>query len=116
MSVCLSLLPVSLQVDVYIYEPSGIASVETPNTLGEHFSGMAKLTSSKDKAHVVFKPSLPQQRKCENCTTSAIDGVFTVKYDVLRDSNAGELHVGTHTDRNTRSNTVFVSLHFVTEM
>uniref|UniRef100_A0A674F7P8 Inter-alpha-trypsin inhibitor heavy chain 2 n=1 Tax=Salmo trutta TaxID=8032 RepID=A0A674F7P8_SALTR len=80
------------QVDVYIYEPSGIASVETPNTLGEHFSGMAKLTSSKDKAHVVFKPSLQQQRKCENCTTSAIDGIFTVKYDVLRDSNAGELH------------------------
>uniref|UniRef100_A0A4W5L0A9 Inter-alpha-trypsin inhibitor heavy chain 2 n=1 Tax=Hucho hucho TaxID=62062 RepID=A0A4W5L0A9_9TELE len=81
------------QVDVYIYEPSGIASVETPNTLGEHFSGMAKLTSSKHKAHVVFKPSLQQQRKCENCTTSAIDGIFTVKYDVLRDSNAGELHV-----------------------
>uniref|UniRef100_A0A8K9UTX3 Inter-alpha-trypsin inhibitor heavy chain 2 n=1 Tax=Oncorhynchus mykiss TaxID=8022 RepID=A0A8K9UTX3_ONCMY len=80
------------QVDVYIYEPNGIASVETPNTLGEHFSGMAKLTSSKDKAHVVFKPSLQQQRKCENCTTSAIDGIFTVKYDVLRDSNAGELH------------------------
>uniref|UniRef100_A0A8C8D8W6 Inter-alpha-trypsin inhibitor heavy chain 2 n=1 Tax=Oncorhynchus tshawytscha TaxID=74940 RepID=A0A8C8D8W6_ONCTS len=81
------------QVDVYIYEPNGIASVETPNTLGEHFSGMAKLTSSKDKAHVVFKPSLQQQRKCENCTTSAIDGIFTVRYDVLRDSNAGELHV-----------------------
>uniref|UniRef100_A0A674A9R1 Inter-alpha-trypsin inhibitor heavy chain 2 n=1 Tax=Salmo trutta TaxID=8032 RepID=A0A674A9R1_SALTR len=80
------------QVDVYIYEPSGIASVETPNTLGEHFSGMAKLTSSKDKAHVVFKPSLQQQRKCENCTTSAIDGVFTVKYDVLRDSNVSDGH------------------------
>uniref|UniRef100_A0A8L0DVU0 Inter-alpha-trypsin inhibitor heavy chain 2 n=1 Tax=Oncorhynchus mykiss TaxID=8022 RepID=A0A8L0DVU0_ONCMY len=91
------------QVDVYIYEPNGIASVETPNTLGEHFSGMAKLTSSKDKAHVVFKPSLQQQRKCENCTTSAIDGIFTVKYDVLRDSNAGELHV------------VFVSLYFVSD-
>uniref|UniRef100_A0A8K9XUB0 Inter-alpha-trypsin inhibitor heavy chain 2 n=1 Tax=Oncorhynchus mykiss TaxID=8022 RepID=A0A8K9XUB0_ONCMY len=80
------------QVDVYIYEPNGIASVETPNTLGEHFSGMAKLTSSKDKAHVVFKPSLQQQRKCENCTTSAIDGIFTVKYDVLRDSNVSDGH------------------------
>uniref|UniRef100_A0AAZ3SMH8 Inter-alpha-trypsin inhibitor heavy chain 2 n=1 Tax=Oncorhynchus tshawytscha TaxID=74940 RepID=A0AAZ3SMH8_ONCTS len=80
------------QVDVYIYEPNGIASVETPNTLGEHFSGMAKLTSSKDKAHVVFKPSLQQQRKCENCTTSAIDGIFTVRYDVLRDSNVSDGH------------------------
>uniref|UniRef100_A0A8C9ZP97 Inter-alpha-trypsin inhibitor heavy chain 2 n=1 Tax=Sander lucioperca TaxID=283035 RepID=A0A8C9ZP97_SANLU len=44
-------------------------------------------------AHVVFKPNLQQQRKCDNCTGSAIDGVFTVKYDVTRDSNAGELQV-----------------------
>lgn len=45
------------------------------------------------QAHIVFKPSLQQQRKCENCTGSAIDGVFTVRYDVNRDSNAGELQV-----------------------
>ncbi|MEQ2203589.1 hypothetical protein XENOCAPTIV_001128 [Xenoophorus captivus] len=45
------------------------------------------------QAHVVFKPNLQQQRKCENCTGSAIDGVFSVKYDVTRDSNAGELQV-----------------------
>ncbi|KAM6986274.1 inter-alpha-trypsin inhibitor heavy chain H2 [Aplochiton taeniatus] len=81
------------QVDVYIFEPKGIAFVETPNTLGEHFTGMTKVTSSKDKAHVVFKPSWQEQRKCDNCTTSAIDGIFTVRYDVQRDSNAGELQV-----------------------
>lgn len=34
-----------------------------------------------------------QQRKCENCSGSAIDGIFSVKYDVTRDSNAGELQV-----------------------
>lgn len=45
------------------------------------------------QAHIVFKPNLQQQRKCDNCTGSAIDGVFTVKYDVNRDSNAGELQV-----------------------
>lgn len=45
------------------------------------------------QAHVVFKPNLQQQRKCDNCTGSAVDGVFTVKYDVTRDSNAGELQV-----------------------
>lgn len=45
------------------------------------------------QAHIVFKPTLQQQRKCVDCTESAIDGVFTVKYDVTRDSNAGELQV-----------------------
>lgn len=45
------------------------------------------------QAHVVFEPSLQMQRKCETCTDSAIDGVFTVIYDVNRESNAGELQV-----------------------
>ncbi|XP_042367093.1 inter-alpha-trypsin inhibitor heavy chain H2 [Plectropomus leopardus] len=81
------------QVDVYIFEPKGISMVQTPDTLGEQFGGQIKVTSSKDKAHIVFKPNLQQQRKCDNCTGSAIDGVFTVRYDVNRDSNAGELQV-----------------------
>ncbi|MED6235721.1 hypothetical protein ATANTOWER_032192 [Ataeniobius toweri] len=81
------------QVDVYIYEPKGISKIETTNMLGEQFTKLIKVTSTKDKAHVLFKPNLQQQRKCENCTGSAIDGVFSVKYDVTRDSNAGELQV-----------------------
>ncbi|XP_036978169.1 inter-alpha-trypsin inhibitor heavy chain H2 [Acanthopagrus latus] len=81
------------QVDVYIYEPKGISTVQTTNTLGEELTQLIKMTSSKDKAHVVFKPNLQQQRKCDNCTGSAIDGVFSVRYDVTRDSNAGELQV-----------------------
>ncbi|XP_072530252.1 inter-alpha-trypsin inhibitor heavy chain H2 [Salminus brasiliensis] len=82
-----------LQVDVYIYEPKGIKFVETPNTLGDHFIGMSKITHTKEKAHVVFKPTVQQQRKCPNCTESAVDGVFTVRYDVERESSAGELQV-----------------------
>ncbi|XP_036373435.1 inter-alpha-trypsin inhibitor heavy chain H2 [Megalops cyprinoides] len=82
-----------LQVDVYIYEPKGIAFVEAPSTLGEQFKELIKITKTKDKAHVVFKPTLQQQKKCWNCTASGVEGVFTVKYDVLRDSNAGELQV-----------------------
>uniref|UniRef100_A0A667ZUV2 Inter-alpha-trypsin inhibitor heavy chain 2 n=1 Tax=Myripristis murdjan TaxID=586833 RepID=A0A667ZUV2_9TELE len=81
------------QVDVYIYEPKGISMVETPNTLGDQFNELIKKTFTKDKAHIVFKPTVQQQKKCDNCTTSAIDGIFTVKYDVERDSNAGELQV-----------------------
>uniref|UniRef100_A0A3P9PXZ4 VIT domain-containing protein n=1 Tax=Poecilia reticulata TaxID=8081 RepID=A0A3P9PXZ4_POERE len=75
------------QVDVYIYEPKGISKLETPNTLGERFVNVIQVTATKDKAHVVFKPNLHQQRKCENCSGSAIDGIFSVKYDVTRDSN-----------------------------
>ncbi|XP_077449740.1 inter-alpha-trypsin inhibitor heavy chain H2 [Stigmatopora argus] len=81
------------QVDVYIYEPNGIALLETSNDLGQKFANLVTMTKSPEKAHVVFKPNLQQQRKCDNCTQSAIDGALTVKYDVKRDSNAGELQV-----------------------
>lgn len=84
------------QVDVYIFEPKGIKFVEAPNTLGEHFKELTKITHTKEKAHVLFRPSLEQQRKCGNCTDSAVDGVFTVQYDVERESNAGELLVKTN--------------------
>ncbi|XP_018595072.2 inter-alpha-trypsin inhibitor heavy chain H2 [Scleropages formosus] len=86
------LVPI-LQVDVYIYEPKGIAVVEAPNTLGEQFKNLAKVVTSKDKAHVVFRPTLFQQRKCDSCSTTAVDGIFTVRYDVHRDNSAGELQV-----------------------
>ncbi|XP_026086395.1 inter-alpha-trypsin inhibitor heavy chain H2 [Carassius auratus] len=82
-----------LQVDVYIFEPKGIKFVTASNTLGQRLADLAKITHTKEKAHIVFKPTLQQQRKCENCTESAVNGVFTVKYDVERESNAGELQV-----------------------
>lgn len=81
------------QVDVYIFEPKGISKVETPNTLGEPFTELIKVTTTNEKAHIVFKPNLQLQRKCHNCTGSAIDGILTVRYDTKRDNNAGELQV-----------------------
>lgn len=82
-----------LQVDVYIYEPKGIKQVETQHTFGNLFTELIKVTTGDEKAHIVFKPSLQQQRKCFNCTDTAIDGVLAVKYDVKRDNNAAELQV-----------------------
>ncbi|CAL9682755.1 unnamed protein product [Knipowitschia caucasica] len=82
----------NFQVDVYIFEPKGISKVETTDTLGGHFTDLIKVTTTGEKAHIVFKPSLQQQRKCSNCTTSAVDGVLNVRYDVNRDNN-GELQV-----------------------
>uniref|UniRef100_A0A8C0H140 Inter-alpha-trypsin inhibitor heavy chain H3 n=1 Tax=Chelonoidis abingdonii TaxID=106734 RepID=A0A8C0H140_CHEAB len=39
-----------------------------------------------ETGHVSFKPTIDQQQTCENCSTSFLDGDFTIKYDVKRDS------------------------------
>lgn len=36
------------------------------------------------QGHISFKPTLDQQRTCANCSQSALDGDFTVRYDVKR--------------------------------
>ncbi|XP_026577377.1 inter-alpha-trypsin inhibitor heavy chain H2 [Pseudonaja textilis] len=51
------------------------------------------VVEEEPKAHVSFKPSLAQQRKCSNCTTTAVEGNLVVTYDVNRDKNAGELEI-----------------------
>lgn len=38
-----------LQVDVYIYEPKGISTVQVPNSLGHQFEDLIRVTSTKDK-------------------------------------------------------------------
>lgn len=40
------------QVDVYIYEPNGIAMVQVPNSLGHQFEELIKVTSTKDKVNL----------------------------------------------------------------
>lgn len=56
------------QVDVYIFESKGIKFVEVPDTLGEHFKELVKITHTNQKAHVVFRPTIQQQRKCSSCS------------------------------------------------
>uniref|UniRef100_H3D523 Inter-alpha-trypsin inhibitor heavy chain 2 n=1 Tax=Tetraodon nigroviridis TaxID=99883 RepID=H3D523_TETNG len=81
------------QVDVHIFEPSGISMVQTKQALAKEFNDFVSVTRSKNTAHVVFKPPLQQQKKCPNCTETAVDGVFAVQYDVERAGNAAELQV-----------------------
>uniref|UniRef100_A0A8C9THW5 Inter-alpha-trypsin inhibitor heavy chain 2 n=1 Tax=Scleropages formosus TaxID=113540 RepID=A0A8C9THW5_SCLFO len=85
------LVPI-LQVDVYIYEPKGIAVVETRCGVNHMDAGLMDV-GMRPQAHVVFRPTLFQQRKCDSCSTTAVDGIFTVRYDVHRDNSAGELQV-----------------------
>ncbi|GCB63946.1 inter-alpha-trypsin inhibitor heavy chain H2 [Scyliorhinus torazame] len=82
-----------LQVDVYIFEPEGISHIEAPNMLGTQFDGLIRITKGENKAHVSFKPTLDQQRKCPNCSDSAIDGSIVVRYDVKRELNGGSIQV-----------------------
>ncbi|KAI1239520.1 hypothetical protein IHE44_0012645 [Lamprotornis superbus] len=45
------------------------------------------------EAHVSFKPTMAQQRKCPKCSSTAVDGNFVVQYDVNRETTGGELEI-----------------------
>lgn len=51
------------------------------------------MVSPHFKAHVSFKPTMAQQRKCPKCSSTAVDGNFVVQYDVNRETTGGELEV-----------------------
>ncbi|XP_033018180.1 inter-alpha-trypsin inhibitor heavy chain H2 isoform X2 [Lacerta agilis] len=82
-----------LEVDVRIIEPQGLHFVHVPSSLGDQFEGVHTISKGEKKAHVSFKPTVAQQRKCPACSSTAIDGNFVVTYDVNRDSKAGELEI-----------------------
>uniref|UniRef100_A0A8C8RI50 Inter-alpha-trypsin inhibitor heavy chain 2 n=1 Tax=Pelusios castaneus TaxID=367368 RepID=A0A8C8RI50_9SAUR len=77
-----------LEVDVRIIEPQGLRYVNVPNSLGDHFAGITTLSKGEKKAHVSFKPTVAQQRKCPTCSATAVDGNFVVAYDVRREVTA----------------------------
>ncbi|XP_069485776.1 inter-alpha-trypsin inhibitor heavy chain H2 [Ambystoma mexicanum] len=76
------------QVDVHISEPQGLRLVSVPDSLGDHFAGLVNITKEDKRAHISFKPTVDQQRKCPNCPKTAVDGNFIVKYDTKRDSSS----------------------------
>ncbi|RMC10486.1 hypothetical protein DUI87_13291 [Hirundo rustica rustica] len=80
-----------MEVDVRIIEPQGLRYVHVPNSLGDHFDGITTISKGEKKAHVSFKPTMAQQRKCPKCSSTAVDGNFVVQYDVNREATGGEL-------------------------
>ncbi|NXN94709.1 ITIH3 inhibitor, partial [Rhinopomastus cyanomelas] len=75
------------EIDVWIFEPQGITDLEAEGTfITNELQNTVKKTLSDKKGHVSFKPTLDQQRTCANCSESALDGDFTVRYDVKRTS------------------------------
>nr|XP_033814916.1 inter-alpha-trypsin inhibitor heavy chain H2 [Geotrypetes seraphini] len=75
----------NLQVDVYITEPQGIRFVTAQSSLGDPFDELVTVSHMDKKAHIAFKPTVDQQRKCPNCSTTAVNGNLVVRYDVQRE-------------------------------
>lgn len=82
-----------LEVNVWIVEPQGMRFLHVPDTFEGHFQGVPVISKGQQKAHVSFKPTVSQQRRCPNCTETAVDGELVVMYDVNREEKAGELEV-----------------------
>ncbi|XP_051007350.1 inter-alpha-trypsin inhibitor heavy chain H2 [Acomys russatus] len=82
-----------LEVNVWIIEPQGMRFLHVPDTFEGHFQGVPVIAKGQQKAHVSFRPTVAQQRKCPNCTETAVEGELVVIYDVNREKKAGELEV-----------------------
>ncbi|XP_015671353.1 inter-alpha-trypsin inhibitor heavy chain H3-like [Protobothrops mucrosquamatus] len=75
------------EIEANIFEPQGISELEVEGTfLNNELLPVVKKSFSEKKAHVSFSPTIEQQRTCDNCTTTLLQGDFVIKYDVNRDS------------------------------
>ncbi|XP_032893214.1 inter-alpha-trypsin inhibitor heavy chain H3-like isoform X2 [Amblyraja radiata] len=82
------------QIDVHIFEPQGISFLDVNSTFQMNdLTSLVKKTLSGTKAHISFKPTLEQQRKCPDCHDTALNGDFFVYYDVNRDLSAGSIQI-----------------------
>ncbi|XP_070708538.1 inter-alpha-trypsin inhibitor heavy chain H3-like [Pempheris klunzingeri] len=82
------------QIVTNIYEPQGIAFVDTTSTfLTNELLALVEETVTDTKAHISFSPTLEQQRKCPVCEGTIIDGDFVIKYDVKREKSLGEVQI-----------------------
>ncbi|XP_055487773.1 inter-alpha-trypsin inhibitor heavy chain H3-like [Leucoraja erinacea] len=84
----------SFQIDVHIFEPQGISFLDVNSTFQmNNLTSLVKKTLSGTKAHISFKPTLEQQRKCPDCHDTVLNGDFFVYYDVNRDLSAGSIQI-----------------------
>ncbi|XP_068951490.1 inter-alpha-trypsin inhibitor heavy chain H4-like [Petaurus breviceps papuanus] len=83
-----------LQIDVHIFEPQGISSLETESTfMTKNLADALTTTQNETKAHIVFRPSLAQQQKESGTLDTILDGNFIVRYDVNHPTAAGDIQI-----------------------
>ncbi|GCB84165.1 hypothetical protein scyTo_0024735, partial [Scyliorhinus torazame] len=82
------------QIDVHIFEPEGIAFLNVHGTfLTDDLEQALVKNRTGTKAHISFKPTLEQQRKCQDCSETLLDGDFVIRYDVNRDLSSGGIQI-----------------------
>ncbi|NXD64137.1 ITIH4 inhibitor, partial [Eolophus roseicapillus] len=82
------------QIDVHIFEPQGIRFLETDSTFmtNELTKALTKV-QNETKAHILFKPTVDQQKINPEFDETLLNGDFVVRYDVKRDATAGDIQI-----------------------
>ncbi|XP_053932521.1 inter-alpha-trypsin inhibitor heavy chain H4 [Cuculus canorus] len=82
------------QIDVHIFEPQGINFLEANSTFmtNELTEALTKV-QSETKAHILFKPTIDQQKINPELDETLLDGDFVVRYDVKRGATAGDIQI-----------------------
>ncbi|KAM4651599.1 inter-alpha-trypsin inhibitor heavy chain H3-like [Discoglossus pictus] len=82
------------QIEVLVNETQVIRFLEAGGTfLNNELNKMVDTSFSGNKGRVLFKPPLDAQRQCPDCGTTMLDGEFTIKYDVDRSRNVGDIQI-----------------------
>ncbi|XP_064288507.1 inter-alpha-trypsin inhibitor heavy chain H4 [Passer domesticus] len=82
------------QIDVHIFEPQGIRFLETDSTfMTNELSEALTKEQNETKAHILFKPTLDQQKKNSELDETLLNGDFVVRYDVKREATAGDIQI-----------------------
>ncbi|XP_074908978.1 inter-alpha-trypsin inhibitor heavy chain H4-like isoform X2 [Buteo buteo] len=82
------------QIDVHIFEPQGIRFLETDSTFmtNELTEALTKV-QNETKAHILFKPTVDQQKINPELDETLLNGDFVVRYDVKRSATAGDIQI-----------------------
>uniref|UniRef100_K7E8F2 Inter-alpha-trypsin inhibitor heavy chain H1 n=1 Tax=Ornithorhynchus anatinus TaxID=9258 RepID=K7E8F2_ORNAN len=76
------------EIEVDLFEPQGISMLEAQASfLAGDLSQVIEKSFSGKRGRVYFNPTVDQQQTCPTCSTSLLDGEFTIKYDVNRDAS-----------------------------
>ncbi|XP_027747423.1 inter-alpha-trypsin inhibitor heavy chain H4 isoform X1 [Empidonax traillii] len=82
------------QIDVHIFEPQGIRLLETDSTfMTNDLTEALTQVQNETKAHILFKPTMDQQRANPELDDTLLNGDFVVRYDVEREATAGDIQI-----------------------
>ncbi|NXJ64707.1 ITIH4 inhibitor, partial [Rostratula benghalensis] len=82
------------QIDVHIFEPQGIRFLETDSTfMTNELTEALTTVQNETKAHILFKPTIDQQKINPELDETLLNGDFVVRYDVKRGATAGDIQI-----------------------